>query len=332
MATIEVINFTDIQMNNMTEPFYLYTASTNISRLRLRYNDPRFIISISLSLLISLLAIFSNLFNLIIIYRSPILHDTNNLLLFHLSIIDFLNGLIVVPVSVLTSIIDYSGLQLCKLQGFVLFVLYDASLAATSAISIDRCTTVVNPYGYDSNISKRKCMLTSIYIWSLPFIIATLPLLGLERYGLGKYNLLLFCGISFEFYDDNYLVYWIMMTFIAAAIVIILCSYSIIFKVAFQKSLQNQAHNNKLKKSIRTTALIVGSSLICWLPYTIYGVQSYIFRRSVVNYTPSTFKVIAVMLILINAAINPLIYGITNSTIRMQFYKLFRFSRIGQTP
>ncbi|RDD36638.1 Beta-1 adrenergic receptor [Trichoplax sp. H2] len=229
--------------------------TTRTERPGFRHSDAKFIILIIFSVFISLIAITCNLFNLVVIYKSPALHNMNNLLILNLSFVDFLNGLIGLPLGMITAIIGDPGFAFCQIQGFILVFLYMASLIATSAVSIDRCNAVINPFGYQSSVSVNKSAATTIA--------------------------------------------------------------------------QDLARGN-LKKSIRITSMIIGTNLVCWLPYVIIGIRSvaYINRDVVPVYRPTFANIISVILIFSNSAINPVIYATTNSYIRKRFCRLLHSNRI----
>lgn len=314
---------------------YFYTTNYDISnstvtpRPGFTHDDPKFIILILFCIVISLIAVTCNLFNLIVIYKSPALHNMNNLLIFNLCFVDFLNGSVGLPVSMATMIIGNPAYSFCQIQGFIVVLLYIASLIATTAVSIDRCYAILNPFGYESSINRKKAILTSIAIWMIPFILAALPLFGLEKSGLGKYFLLVVCAISFHNYLESYIVYWMILILILISVSIITLCYIVIFIVAYKISAQDLAHGN-LKKSIRTTSLIVGTNMICWFPYLIIGILSVrsIDPNHVPIYRPSISNVISVILIFSNAAINPVIYATTNSYLRKRLCRLLHYDRI----
>ncbi|EDV21826.1 uncharacterized protein TRIADDRAFT_29682 [Trichoplax adhaerens] len=298
------------------------------------YNPAKAVIYAVVLSIFSMISIPLNLFNLITLYRNPILHNMNNLLIGNLALVDFLNGLIVLPLIILTSLIGYPGHFICQLQGFFVLMLYLASLSSTSAISVDRFYAVIKPFRYSSIITPKKCIIITLYIWLIPLIFGITPTLGLQKYGLGRYFLLYFCAISFEKFQENYLIHALLMFYIIIIMfpllyLLLLYVISLFFMIAYQKSAQDLARGN-LKKSIRTTSMIIGTNLVCWLPYVIIGIRSvaYINRDVVPVYRPTFANIISVILIFSNSAINPVIYATTNSFIRKRFCGLLHSNRI----
>ncbi|EDV19023.1 uncharacterized protein TRIADDRAFT_62528 [Trichoplax adhaerens] len=317
MATITTQNSTWTS-NASKEPGF-------ITWERLSPNDPRFILAVIFCSFICFIAIFGNLRNLIMIYNCRRLHDMNNLCICNLAVVDFLTGLIVIPLGISTLAAETLGYLLCQIQGFFTLLLYLSSLAATSIISVDRCSAVVNPFGYKSHITVSKCAFIATFTWFIPSIISILPLLGFERIGLGKFYVLLLCGISFDHPIENFIVSWILTIFLVVNIVTICMSYLVIFIVAYRKTVQDLTRNSKLSRSIRTTGLIVGTNFLFWLPYIVLNVQDFVYNTSVppVPTTLNYFTTIACLMALSSPAINPIIYAATSKHLRK------RFTRVG---
>ncbi|RDD36312.1 G-protein coupled receptor GRL101-like protein [Trichoplax sp. H2] len=326
-------------MNTTSATLYGYNQSTvPLNNTHLTFVTDLIIrISISLGGFISVVAVFGNLFNIFFIYRYPNLHNMNNLIIANLSFIDFFNGLIVIPMIVVFGLTGRPVYSLCQFQGFILTWLYTASLTTSAAVSTDRLYAIMYPFRYYANITVKKLCLTMICIWFVPTIIAVIPLLALGNYGLGKYRYMAFCAVSFIFYSENYTICWILISFIIITIIIILCSYLAIFTIAYRKTVRDLSHSGNLKKSIRTTSLIVGTNLLCWLPYLFLNFAQYIDR---VNNTPDInsssrsgpTSVVAIFLLFSNAAINPIIYMVTNSYLRKQIWYLFCKTRVHPIP
>ena len=140
-----------------------------------------------------------------------------------------------------------------------------------------------------------------------------------------------FCSISFTNYNDNCIAYWILIIFLAACITSILCIYAVIFSIAYRKTAQDLTHGSNLRKSVRTTALIVGTNLLCWLPFLISNFEAYAnaARPPIVNATVSSngeadlVEVLTITILFSNAAVNPIIYMYTNSYLRKHLVLLF---------
>ncbi|EDV21825.1 uncharacterized protein TRIADDRAFT_29616 [Trichoplax adhaerens] len=274
-------------------------------------------------IVISLISIPCNLFNIIIIYVSPILHNMNNILLCNLLFIDLMNGLIVLPLITVVSLNRNHDYNLCQLQGIILHLNYSASLTASLAITVDRCFAVVNPYRYKSYINKKRCFLIAICTWTVPTILAFLPVLGLHKYGLGKYFAPIFCGTSFDQFDNNHVLQAILNIFIVVITISIITCYTVIFIIAYEKSAQDILGSSNIKKSIRTTSLIVGTNLLCWLPFMIFNLLEYINRNHEISNKPTPFNITSLLLMLSNAAVNPIIYASTNKFIRKRYHQFF---------
>ena len=268
-------------------------------------------------ILIAVSSICGNLINLIITYRSPALWSISNCLLTALALTDFLTGLIAMPCAIM-ALYRSGDIALCQAQGFLVTFFNGASLVMVAAVSIDRCSAVCNPYHYLSDLRVSRYAISIASVWLIPLPLAAMPLLPLEKYGLGSYTYQNICWISLSVDSSNYAAIGIFAACMSSAIAVVICCYSIIFFIAYNKSNTPIIGFTGIRKSIRTTSLIVGSSLVCWLPITaicIYSLTHYLtFGRKVI--VSRGIEVIVMMLTYCNAAINPIIYATTNSIIR----------------
>ncbi|EDV28591.1 Beta-1 adrenergic receptor [Trichoplax sp. H2] len=293
----------------------------------LHYNIP--ILTLFFSI-VMIFAVTGNLFSLITIYRSVSLHTINNMFIFNLAVVDLLSSLLVIPLglAVVSSQSHFSN-TLCQIQGFLLMFLNTTSLMTTTLISIDRVIAVTKPYYYAA-IAKFHAMIALIAgIWILSILFATLPLLHLQHYGFGYYTLVYICWINIHDYDANFVIAIAAICLILFSMMAIIISYTIIFCIACNK-VANQLRPNgygDVMKSVRTTAIIVGTNLLFWLPFVtacIIEIKDGHYHRRDPDFDETLFKV-AYLAPFGSAASNPIIYITTNGVLRLKFQKLFQF-------
>lgn len=259
-----------------------------------------------------------NLINIYYIYKIPLLHSYNNILIAHLAITDLLQITLTLPLAIVNSFLDNElPIAMCQAFAYILNFLSMISLAATAAISIDRCCIVIYPYSYSANMKTKYVIIFIVSTWLCMAITASLPLLGLQQYGLGEYTYIendLQCWLDFNDRQSTRLIFFIAFTYILLTISATVISYLIIFYVACHKGIADISVVGyiSLRRSIRTTALIIGSNVACFIPALVALSTSYFTQIQL----PTSLIIASYLLTYFNSAVNPIIYASTNSIIR----------------
>lgn len=265
-------------------------------------------------------SIIGNGFNLYHILRTPSLRAIKNTMLTFLNIADLSTGTIAIPCMIATVLHQEKGTT-CQVQGFIITYLNGVSLTMSAAISIDRCHAVTDPYTYLAHLQFLRYTIIIISIWIIPLPFAITPLLSLQAYGLGDYQLCNLCWLKLSSNNLNYLAVSALAAGISAVIIIIISCYTIIFCIAYSKNNATIAGYGSIKKSIRTTSLIVGTNMLSWLPLDIIcstSVIQYVTSGLEYSVNPQT-EVIILLLPYCNVALNPFIYAGTNATLKKKY-------------
>lgn len=276
------------------------------------------ILSITFTSIIILIGSLGNFMNIFFIYKTPSLHSYNNILIAHLAAVDFLQVTLTLPMAIINSFLLSSNPHaLCQAFAFILNLLITVSMAATAAISVDRCFAVVYPYLYSAKMKIKYIVIFVISTWFVMAILAGIPLFGLQRYGLGEYTFVadsLQCWFDFQYREKNKIAFIVTLAYVILILLITSISYLTIFYVACHKGITDISANGyaSLVRSIRTTALIVGSNILCFIPVVLVSTISFISQRDL----PVGLTITGYLMSFLNSAINPVIYAITNVTLR----------------
>lgn len=276
------------------------------------------ILSTSFTVIVMLVGIVGNFMNLYYIYKIPALHSYNNMFIAHLAVADFLQTSLTLPMAIANSFLASNiPHALCQAFAFTLNFLLAVALAGTAAISIDRCIAVVYPYQYIANMKLKYIIIIIVLIWLLALLMAGVPLLGLEYYGLGEYTFIadgLQCWFDFQHRRRSNVIFIILFIYLLLTILTTMVSYFIIFFIACHKGISDISAVGyaSLNRSIRTTALIVGSNLICFIPSLVSVSISFFTQREL----QPGLTIAAYLLSFCNSAINPIIYSLTNEILR----------------
>ncbi|XP_078377127.1 alpha-1A adrenergic receptor-like [Oculina patagonica] len=220
-----------------------------------------------------------------------------------------------------------------------------ASIGNLALISIDRFLATKYPLRYHQIVTKKTSwvMLSSVWIYS--FIVASS---GLTNW---TYPTGMIVGIDNGCYKpDPYFYTFAAVVGFFFPLVVIICAYGYIFKIAMehfraisrlttpvqpsvpQRSESHQTLYKQQLKATKTLAIVVGAFVICWLPtFIILLVQTWCQTCLNTHHNPELsglfyFINIAFVYTLpnINSAINPFIYVVFSKDLRQAFIKTFR--------
>ncbi|XP_076763631.1 neuropeptide Y receptor type 1 [Xylocopa sonorina] len=258
-----------------------------------------------------------------VVFKEKSLHTTTNLLIVNMCIADFGTCLICPCMFLCIDLFQnyILGDVGCRLDGSLVHALTLVVVFNLSAISYDRVSAVFNCLG---KLTRRMTLVLLFTTWISGIIIA-IPLMYLRRYYERHWNNFIerYCT------EDTVLVYpywhifmglsvWIPLTIMA------ICYSAILIKLDRYKS---QALRSKysimVKYKGRVThvmALVVLAFIICRVPFTALVIQ-----RAKLSKGPQKIGAAETMyplwyisryLVLVNAAINPLLYGFSSSLLR----------------
>ena len=281
------------------------------------------ILPVTITSFIIVIGTIGNFMIIYFIYKIPALHSYNNILIAHLAVADFLQVTLVLPMAIANSLLRPEiPPSLCQAFAYIFSFLITISLAATAAISIDRCLAVIYPYRYSASMKIKYIIIYIVLTWLLLAIQASIPLLGLQQYGFGEYKPIsnnLQCWLDLQQPEKNRIAFIFVFTYLVVTISAIVISYAIIFFIACNKGITDVSIVGyvSLKRSIRTTALIVGSNLVCFMPGLIAITLSYFHQDDL----PPPLSMTSSLLMYLNPAINPIIYTLTNAILRKKIKK-----------
>ena len=239
----------------------------------------------------------------------------------------------------------------CQITGAISVLSSELSVMLLTLISADRLKNIVFPYRGRA-LTRKKAHALCLVIWAIGIIIAFLPLTGIhyfydpigrpDYYGRSvvclplqlssnfpagwEYSVAIFVGI-------NFLLFIFMMV---AYIVIFLKSYLSSRRLAKQGTAREvQARRARSANARRETSLakrvifIIITDGICWMPIIVVGMKSLVENNF---YPPGDLSVwIAVFVLPINSALNPVIYTLSTPQVRHSFYLFFFIIKRGKT-
>ena len=293
-------------------------------------------------LLINLTSFSGNLLLGISVIKNPNLRRTvPNMYIITLAVSDFLMSLLGIPfslASLMTGKWPFNNF-ICQLQGFWILLMCAVSLQTLAVTAVNRYFLVVRSRGLYQKIFNMKTTKITIAILWIMALFAPLPYVvaGHEFFfHTGK----VFCAHNAESLYEGYGAY-LVLVYVAIPLIIIITCYTRVFiavrkhNLNFrfrirQRSTNNTTRNNTSLDSsgilsveeVNVTYIllvVVISFLTCWTPVLIIDMIDFIngdwkLKRQVyVSYTCFGFA---------STALNPIIYGIMNRSIRAEYLRI----------
>ena len=291
--------------------------------------------------LINFTSFSGNLLLGISVIKNPNLRRTvPNMYIITLAVSDFLMSLLGIPfslASLMTGKWPFNNF-ICQLQGFWILLMCAVSLQTLAVTAVNRYFRVVRSRAsYQRIFSMKKTKITIAILWimalfaPLPYVVA-----GHEFFfHTGK----VFCAHNAESLYEGYGAY-LVLVYVAIPLIIIITCYTRVFiavrkhNLNFrfrirQRSTNNTRNNTSLDSSgvlsveeVNVTYIllvVVISFLTCWTPVLIIDMIDFIngdwkLKRQVyVSYTCFGFA---------STALNPIIYGIMNRSIRAEYLRI----------
>ncbi|KAM9710586.1 trace amine-associated receptor 8a-like [Menidia menidia] len=268
----------------------------------------------------SLITAVLNLLVIISVCHFRQLHTPTNILLLSLAFSDFLVGLVLMPLELLTtSSCWFFGDILCSLFMYVSYIITCSSIGIMVLISVDRYVAICDPLHYPGRVTENRVKVCVCLCWFCSVFYSTLILKD-NLVQPGRSNTCY--GECMFVIDHNAVVVDLIVAFIAPVSVIIIL-YSCVFVVAVSQARAMRSHvtavNLQLSvslttrkselKAARTLGVLVFVFLICVCPYYCVTLAG----DSVVTVTTTSYVIYAFWL---NSCVNPLIYAF--------FYSWFR--------
>ena len=294
------------------------------------------------------------------ILRYRRLRTITNYFIISLAISDLLIAALSMPFRIhhtLKKLIWNLGIKVCEFWVFVDLLCSCASITNLSLISIDRFLALTFPLSYRGIMTKTRGIAAIAFVWAYSGVIASLSFTKWSE------NATTIATKECLKSDKYYYIFAITAGFFLPLTILVI-NYSLVFRVAFiqAKKVQfikltamelaesrenhNQAVDSrpsvasvgrierKKRRSIirelkatKTLAIVIGTFIVCWLPFFIIMLTIQFYPKSLATLHPSAQKFVAAafayVLPLLNSAVNPIIYSSFNSDFRLAFKDIF---------
>ena len=283
------------------------------------------------------IALLGNTFVLIWRLKTKSDNKVHSMLLFNLAFSDFLMGIYLVVIG--SADVYYRGnyfiyndnwkrSPLCQFSGFVSSLSCQASVLILTTMTTDRYVTIVHPLK-SIGLKVRGTYITLAVIWVVAFVLSAIPLVGIEYFTnfYGRSGVCLPLHLSADKPTGwEYSVFVYLVLNFASFMVIFFLYLIMFFKI---KSTSQMAGSNSAITSIgKRMVFIVLTDFFCWIPIIIIGIASLLGMQA----KPDVSAWIAVFVLPLNSALNPILYTISTANFRRKVRSTVRKrSQKGQT-
>ncbi|XP_040163222.1 relaxin receptor 2-like [Anopheles arabiensis] len=258
--------------------------------------------------------------------RSSQAHAEHSLYLRHLAASDLLMGVylgiiatadIIFRGEYLTHDEEWRMSSICAFSGFLSTLSCQSSTLLLTLVTWDRLVSVTRPL-YQRSSSKTRVILRLAVLWGVATAAAIAPLSATEYFGPHFYGSNGVC-LSVHIHDP-YAMGWEY----SAGLFILVNTVSLLFiGISYLRMLQairvsrNETRNTlncREKVVARRFAIIVATDCVCWMPVIVVKLVA----LAGYEISPSLYAWLAVLVLPINSALNPVLYTLTTAQFKQQ--------------
>ena len=274
------------------------------------------LVAVGFSVPPTILTVIGNTVFLITLLKTASLHTPSNALLGALCVTDLLVGLLCQPMHI-TVLLSKPGPccpPLIKAFNFIYYWSCWNSFFYSLLITLDRYAAICYPYKYRQLARCRKYIYLTLSIFIFFAVHSAIRLLFYKKSEISFISV----AVGLE------------LVIIITVVVI----YVKIYKIAFWQrrrtvvsvgdidGRQRSPISTKEKSRTHTVAIILGVFVICYIPYTVFGVHRILYYLRKMDYNVD-FGIWANYLVLFNSCLNPIIYCARSQEIRSAAIRIF---------
>ncbi|XP_064082336.1 G-protein coupled receptor GRL101-like isoform X2 [Macrobrachium nipponense] len=230
---------------------------------------------------------------------------------------------------------EWRSSTLCQIAGFISTFSSELSVFTLTVITVDRLMVIRYPFGL-RGLSRGLIPLVMAGVWLAVAFFSALPLAPIPYFNnfYGRSGVCLALHITNEKPSGWEYSVFIFLVINMINFAVIAVSYGLMFSMAQQTRLAVRKRPDTQGEGTMATrmTLIVATDAACWLPIIFLGIIS----LCGVSVPPKVFSWIAVFVLPVNSAVNPVLYTLSTAPVRTRMrtvkdFVSFRGSRTMST-
>ena len=209
----------------------------------------------------------------------------------------------------------------CKAAGFIAIFSSELSIYLLVVLTLERVYTLSHTFNQNERKKRRVAFLLCAIGWVLAFVLALLPMLGVN-----SYDRVAVClpYVTEKWTDRFYIGFILTANFVG--FLIILFSYMYIFWVACKVAPASDVAQRRKDMLVAASriAVVIVTAFLCWAPIAVVGYLALI-DIDLVDVNEAKFFIVFVYPL--NACVNPFIYFLFTKRFRSKMRMLFRRSK-----
>eukprot|EP00058_Branchiostoma_floridae_P012457 XP_002597945.1 hypothetical protein BRAFLDRAFT_221452 [Branchiostoma floridae] len=260
-------------------------------------------------------SVVGNSLPLVAIMKYETLHKPVYILMANLAASDIVTGVGVLITTSTTFVHAKAGVPVATATVRLLFTCFFLSALSNAysllALTGERYCFLVHGMTYENKVTTDRCKVVIIVIWLWSGILALLPVIGWSCAYPSQGGCLQLGGGS----QPSYLVLILVLVYLPMAAIVV---FNLRVSDIRQQEAAVHAHPSTSRKSAVTILILTVSFLVGWLPYCTVMANELGCREDCGNLDPA-----AIAFVVLNSAVNPVIYGFRLEEIRRSVKRLF---------
>lgn len=261
------------------------------------------------NILFSITAVLGNSMMLFVLTTKPSLRCPSNLLIASLCVTDFVVGLVVQPLHIVSRLYEIKNIHLCSVKlvyAYFAFLCSGASFLNITLISLDRWYAVCHPFRYSLNATIKTHVIGVAVVWLLWTVMTLQPFIG---------------AVSPKQYNA------VLVAATVLCVVVISICYFFIYKVVRDhkrkisaavpcdnETCPSKTARVKEQRKSNTMAIVIATLFLCYIPNIVCSLLESILGFSLaLGYVAWHWTS---LLVFVNSSLNPFLYCIRSRDIR----------------
>lgn len=203
---------------------------------------------------------------------------------------------------------------------YMVFYLGIVSVYNVALLALERWFAVARPTKYKTSFTKRRVYISIVFIWLWSVLLNLPHPMEIRQITTesGESQCQWFTLISSKTGREAVAFFEFILKFIMPLVLSLIIFYSLRYHAKTSKVLSQGNHGKTGRRLLRMTMATALAVAVCWLPNQVY----YLLFKFDITRLDTPLHHFTVVMCMLNSAINPWIYCLTNKSYRRRFAKL----------